>query len=57
MKNWQTTVSGCVTACLMALAQVPGLAEYKTTLESAASLFLAIFALTAKDHNVTGGSK
>jgi hypothetical protein len=55
MKNWKTSVFGVGASVAAALSQVPAFTDYKGLLEGMATVLGALFALSAKDHNVTGG--
>lgn len=54
MKNWKTTVFGCLTAAGAGMAQMPGTpGQIGQVVSIVGPLLLGIF---AKDGNVTGGT-
>lgn len=54
MKSWKTTLCGLLAALCTAGANV--FTEYKDVLYAAASFFVALGLVLAKDGNVTGGT-
>jgi hypothetical protein len=52
-KNWKTTLAGCVTAALMALANYKGDNTWQGYL---ACIGPVVIGVLAKDFNVTGGT-
>lgn len=54
MKNWKTTLSGLLGAAGLILTQIPKTSAWGGIL---AAIGAALTGLTAKDNNVTGGTK
>lgn len=57
MKNWKTTLFGCIGAALsfLALYQQNG-GDFKDWKLYLIPLIIAVFGAVSKDHNVTGGT-
>lgn len=56
MKNWKTGVCGTIAGLLM-LAKIWAPPAYQSKINDTTTAFIAMGLLSAKDYNVTGGTK